>query len=558
MANSSSTVPTSGAPPAAPSNTFVLSSISHLVPIKLDLGNYHLWRSLFLPILRGHNLLGLVDGSLTCPPQFLRDANDQLITTVNPQYTEWIARDQNLLTWINFTLSESLLPYIVGLSSSKSVWDALEQRMDYAYQGWIPPQKLTAMIDSHSPPNTQTWYTDTGASHHITSDLANLSIHSDYQGDDKVQVGNGQGTMNSSEGEGKEMETHYMVSSNDTTTNTQKEKKKQRTRTNRYGLVSFREVPDYMKDNEYILGYYRANWPLKEAFFSLFRWHNETLNIWTHLLGFVLFLGLTVVNLMQVSQVADLFSNFTRSFPITVATNSSHNSRDIFSGLTTFMDLEKTLPLKTATTLPEMTVTRWPFFVFLGGSMFCLLSSSTCHLFCCHSHHLNLLMLRIDYVGIAVMIVTSFFPPIYYIFQCDPHWQFIYLASITAIGFFTVITLLSPSLSTAAFRPYRALLFSAMGFSGIIPAIHGIVVNWSEPRCLITLAYESAMAASYGIGTVFYVSRIPERWKPGWFDLAGHSHQIFHVFVIMGAIAHYGAALVFLEWRNTVGCERIM
>ena len=49
----------------------------------------------------------------------------------------------------------------------------------------------------------------------------------------------------------------------------------------RYPLLSFKELPDYMKDNEYILRYYRANWPLKQAFFSVFRWHNETLNVWT-------------------------------------------------------------------------------------------------------------------------------------------------------------------------------------------------------------------------------------------------------------------------------------
>lgn len=64
------------------------------------------------------------------------------------------------------------------------------------------------------------------------------------------------------------------------------------------------------------------------------------------------------------------------------------------------------------------------------------------------------------------------------------------------------------------------------------------------------------MALFYIVGTMFYVSRIPERWKPGVFDLAGQSHQIFHVFVIFGALAHYGAAHIFLEYRSRLGCPK--
>lgn len=319
----------------------------------------------------------------------------------------------------------------------------------------------------------------------------------------------------------------------------------------RCALLTYQELPDYMKDNEYILNYYRAEWPLKQALFSIFRWHNETLNVWTHLIGFILFLGLTIINLMHVPQVADFFNILSWSFPSSAETDVSNSSA---LGIPSFLDLKHTTPAK-VDTLPELPVAQWPFFVFLAGSMFCLLSSSVCHLFSCHSHHLNLQLLRMDYAGITIMIITSFFPPIYYIFQCDPHWQLIYLGGITIMGIFTVVTLLSPQLSTGKFRSYRAFLFVAMGLFGLIPAIHAVIVNWSEPQRNVTLAYEMAMALSYLIGTMFYVCRIPERWKPGWFDLAGHSHQIFHVLVIMGALAHYGAAHVFLEFRSRVGCE---
>lgn len=57
----------------------------------------------------------------------------------------------------------------------------------------------------------------------------------------------------------------------------------------RYALLSFWELPEYMKDNEFILNYYRVNLPLKEAFFSGLRWHNETLNVWTYVKTLLLY-----------------------------------------------------------------------------------------------------------------------------------------------------------------------------------------------------------------------------------------------------------------------------
>lgn len=49
----------------------------------------------------------------------------------------------------------------------------------------------------------------------------------------------------------------------------------------KYQLVEYHSLPMFLRDNEFILGYYRSEWPLKQVFLSMFSIHNETLNVWT-------------------------------------------------------------------------------------------------------------------------------------------------------------------------------------------------------------------------------------------------------------------------------------
>lgn len=44
-------------------------------------------------------------------------------------------------------------------------------------------------------------------------------------------------------------------------------------------------LQDHLKDNPHILSYYRANYNFRRSLRSLFGIHNETGNIWTHLIG---------------------------------------------------------------------------------------------------------------------------------------------------------------------------------------------------------------------------------------------------------------------------------
>lgn len=199
-------------------------------------------------------------------------------------------------------------------------------------------------------------------------------------------------------------------------------------------------------------------------------------------------------------------------------------------------------------------ITRWPFYAFLGGAMFCLLASSTCHLLSCHSERVSYIMLRLDYAGIAALIATSFYPPVYYSFMCDPFFCNLYLGFITILGIATVLVSLLPVFQSPEFRVVRASLFFGMGFSGAAPILHKLIIFWDQPEALHTTGYEILMGLLYGLGALVYATRIPERWMPGKFDIAGHSHQLFHVLVVAGAFTHYRAGLVYLKWRDIEGC----
>jgi hypothetical protein len=60
----------------------------------------------------------------------------------------------------------------------------------------------------------------------------------------------------------------------------------------KYQLVKFEALPEHLRDNEYILGHYRVNWPLGPTLLSIFSFHNETLNIWTYGFFFFFFFSL--------------------------------------------------------------------------------------------------------------------------------------------------------------------------------------------------------------------------------------------------------------------------
>lgn len=133
----------------------ILSNIHNLVPFKLDGNNFVIWKHQISSLLRTQSLLGFVDGSTPCPPKFLANSSrsaasasstsasdgsaantssetdgpaDESNAALNPAYSNWLIQDQALVTLLNATLSQEALSLVIGQTSSRSIWLALERR----------------------------------------------------------------------------------------------------------------------------------------------------------------------------------------------------------------------------------------------------------------------------------------------------------------------------------------------------------------------------------------------------------------------------------------------
>ena len=145
---------------------------------------------------------------------------------------------------------------------------------------------------------------------------------------------------------------------------------------NSYSMIGFNQLPVFLQHSPNIMNFYRPSLSIKQTIISLFHYHNgragivrawsrnwwkwgsvETLNIWTHLLGSIMFGVLMVVSLATWLEDGDL--------------------------------LDKTV-----------------FLIFVLSAQILLFLSSFFHLFYCMSKCASEYswFARLDYIGIAILI----------------------------------------------------------------------------------------------------------------------------------------------------------
>ncbi|XP_048468106.1 adiponectin receptor protein 1 [Rhincodon typus] len=272
----------------------------------------------------------------------------------------------------------------------------------------------------------------------------------------------------------------------------------------RWRVIPYDVLPDWLKDNDYLLYGHRPPMPsFRACFKSIFRIHTETGNIWTHLLGFVFFLCLGILTLLRPNMY--------------------------------FM-----APLQ------EKVV----FGMFFLGAVLCLSFSWLFHTVYCHSEKVSRTFSKLDYSGIALLIMGSFVPWLYYSFYCSPQPRLIYLGIVCALGISAIIVAQWDRFATPKHRLTRAGVFLGLGLSGIVPTLHfTIAEGFVKATTVGQMGWFFLMAAMYITGAGLYAARIPERFFPGKCDIWFQSHQLFHVLVVVAAFVHFHGVSNLQEFR---------
>ncbi|KAJ0941036.1 putative RNA-directed DNA polymerase [Helianthus annuus] len=100
-----------------------MATILHMLTLKLSPSNYLYWHNQIRPLLANQELIGHVDGSISPPSKTtLVDSKEQ----PNPDYSTWFLNDQQAVLILNSSLTEEAMAEILGLSTARQIWTALE------------------------------------------------------------------------------------------------------------------------------------------------------------------------------------------------------------------------------------------------------------------------------------------------------------------------------------------------------------------------------------------------------------------------------------------------
>ncbi|KAJ6241958.1 progestin and adipoq receptor family member 3 [Anaeramoeba flamelloides] len=255
----------------------------------------------------------------------------------------------------------------------------------------------------------------------------------------------------------------------------------------KFSLHTIYTTPLSLGTYRYLIKGYRAYFTKKLCITTaILRWHNETINVFSHLLASLVALVMFfLIPFLPTYKEARLFAKICLSaFPV--------------------------------------------------GAFHSYFASTLFHTLKCHSFQTRSKLLKLDLTGIIVNAMGSLMTFYYYGLKDDNFFRFFHL-----LFYFCCAVLLmylyygsKKLLKFVRIRVWILIFYCAYG---IVPLIHSCFLlprdEWFD-----FIWKPMGMYSFFGVGTIFYLSKIPERFAMGRFDIVGASHQFWHLFCLLAEI----------------------
>ena len=254
-------------------------------------------------------------------------------------------------------------------------------------------------------------------------------------------------------------------------------------------LLQYNELPEWYQENPHIVNGYRPPNTLNnftDIIHTLFSLHNETFNIWSHIIGVFYFISIFI---------SIYFEEIALHYKL----------------------------------------------VLMGYSL-CMVNGLICsvmyHTFMCQSHEIYKQCMVCDYQGIVINIFAGGSIFIFCAFQ--PHT--IIIPSLYILIMFCILLLISKLIRNNEWdlpknKLNRTIIFIMNGLSIVVPAIHALYINTITRYVVDSILVVILIKL---IGALFYGFRYPEiKYSNRIMDYIGNSHNFMHIFLLSSSTLHF-------------------
>jgi adiponectin receptor len=161
--------------------------------------------------------------------------------------------------------------------------------------------------------------------------------------------------------------------------------------------------------------------------------------------------------------------------------------------------------------------------------------------------------LGFDYLGIVLQIWGGWVSMMASVLHCQPARLHVYVFVHLLATLYIAAGVLR--LAKSSKGGLEQVVWFAVYFVMNVSLVVGHLLHNGSPDAALASTVLHKLAVFFVtqlVGVLFYATKFPEKRFPGKFNLLGNSHQIFHVLVVVGIYAFYDAATFTHEHRELI------